>query len=508
MLSRRAMMNDEIVSEQGKNLVLQKCKGSYLHGMKVYGHTTQQTTTGAQLLDIDSMLNNHLIKNDDGSYSILKTETNRFSNPLPVNLSAGTTIRFDANIIDYNGTYDKPLQISIGNQTINVAQSITLNSDITSLRIYQDGYNPVGTYTKFKNAMLSIGTTALPWEPYTGGTPSPSPEYPQEIVSTGDKGSIETRVTGKNLIPFPYKDKSKTQNGVTMTVNDDGTILYNGTATNAVSFYIFLGDFRLIPGQVYTISDAIAQLNGILNNNIVHGIPYTAKDGDYISVFWLWHPAGEVFDNRLFKPQFERSTGITEFESPRTPQTLTLSTPNGLPGIPVSSGGNYTDENGQQWVADYRDWERGVDVQRIGTHVYDGTEAFTKAAADKPWFYYNVMPDAYKEGVRANVSCTHFQRGILGWGIETYGEVMINMSNIIFSWYSDKTADDFKEMLAAQYEAGTPVTIQYILATPIETPIPAEELAAYQLLHTNTPTTTIVNDEDCWMEVTHRRLRG
>lgn len=40
-------------------------------------------------------------------------------------------------------------------------------------------------------------------------------------------------------------------------------------------------------------------------------------------------------------------------------QTLTLPTPNGLPGIPVTSGGNYTDQNGQQWVCDEVDLERG-----------------------------------------------------------------------------------------------------------------------------------------------------
>lgn len=47
-------------------------------------------------------------------------------------------------------------------------------------------------------------------------------------------------------------------------------------------------------------------------------------------------------------------------------QTLTLPTPTGLPGIPVVSGGNYTDQSGQQWVCDEVDLERGVKVQRIG----------------------------------------------------------------------------------------------------------------------------------------------
>lgn len=43
--------------------------------------------------------------------------------------------------------------------------------------------------------MLNEGSTALPWEPYTGGKPSPSPEYPQEIVST-DVTAVT--VTGEN----------------------------------------------------------------------------------------------------------------------------------------------------------------------------------------------------------------------------------------------------------------------------------------------------------------------
>ena len=54
------------------------------------------------------------------------------------------------------------------------------------------------------------------------------------------------------------------------------------------------------------------------------------------------------------------------YEPYKPVQTLTVSTPNGLLGIPVSSGGNYTDGNGQRWVCDEIDFARGVYVQRIG----------------------------------------------------------------------------------------------------------------------------------------------
>jgi hypothetical protein len=44
---------------------------------------------------------------------------------------------------------------------------------------------------------------------------------------------------------------------------------------------------------------------------------------------------------------------------------LTISTPDGLCGVPVASGGNYTDENGQAWICDEIDFARGVRVRRI-----------------------------------------------------------------------------------------------------------------------------------------------
>ena len=62
-------------------------------------------------------------------------------------------------------------------------------------------------------------------------------------------------------------------------------------------------------------------------------------------------------------------------------QTLTLPTPNGLPGIPVTSGGNYTDPQGQQWVCDEVDLERGVKVQRVDKAAFDSTKTLAEQNA-------------------------------------------------------------------------------------------------------------------------------
>lgn len=71
--------------------------------------------------------------------------------------------------------------------------------------------------------------------------------------------------------------------------------------------------------------------------------------------------------------QLEIGTEATEHE-PYREQLLVLQTPNGLPGIHVTSGGNYTDPQGQQWVCDEVDLERSILIRRIYSAIYTGAE--------------------------------------------------------------------------------------------------------------------------------------
>ena len=56
---------------------------------------------------------------------------------------------------------------------------------------------------------------------------------------------------------------------------------------------------------------------------------------------------------------------VTVSDGAEQSQTLPISTPNGLPGIPVESGGNYTDAEGQQWYCDIVDLSSGVYLQNV-----------------------------------------------------------------------------------------------------------------------------------------------
>lgn len=95
--------------------------------------------------------------------------------------------------------------------------------------------------------MLNKGTTALPWEPYTGGEKAPNPAYSIDIKSVVIS---EIKVSGKNLLQ--HTATTQTINGVTFTVNEDGSVTANGTATANANFYLkqSLFDKELVEKEV------------------------------------------------------------------------------------------------------------------------------------------------------------------------------------------------------------------------------------------------------------------
>ena len=186
---------------------------------------------------------------------------------------------------------------------------------------------------------------------------------------------------------------------------------------------------------------------------------------------------------------------VTVSDGANESQTLTLQTPNALPGIPVTSGGNYTDENGQQWVCDEVDLARGVRVQRIGK---------IKVTSSLNWQTSGQKVDRYFAwfaGTSAtNVLCTHFSTTV---GSEAVGGAIANQNNLIGFAYAQKgtsTLDEFKAFLDAK-----DVYVWTSLATPVETALSAAEIAAYKALTTYAPTTTISVTDGAGAEMKYQR---
>ena len=186
---------------------------------------------------------------------------------------------------------------------------------------------------------------------------------------------------------------------------------------------------------------------------------------------------------------------VTVSDGANKSQTLTLQTPNTLPGIPVPSGGNYTDESGQQWVCDEVDLARGVYVQRI-TKIKVTSSLNWQTSGQKVDRYF-----AWFAGTSAtNVLCTHFSTTV---GSEAVGGAIVNQINIIGFAYAQKgtsTLDEFKAFLDAK-----DVYVWTSLATPVETALSAAEIAAYKALTTYAPTTTISVTDGAGAEMKYQR---
>ena len=186
---------------------------------------------------------------------------------------------------------------------------------------------------------------------------------------------------------------------------------------------------------------------------------------------------------------------VTVSDGANESQTLTLQTPNALPGIPVTSGGNYTDENGQQWVCDEVDLARGVRVQRI-TKIKVTSSLNWQMSGQKVDRYF-----AWFAGTSAtNVLCTHFSTTV---GSEAVGGAIANQNNLIGFAYAQKgtsTLDEFKAFLDAKE-----VYVLTSLATPVETALSAAEIAAYKALTTYAPTTVISTSGGAGATATYQR---
>ena len=340
---------------------------------------------------------------------------------------------------------------------------------------------------------------------------TPTPESPVELVSAGASGAVKATVAGKNMLPYPYPSTTKTDAGITYTDNGDGTVTVNGTATGFSSFTLYSGP-KLFENCILTGCPAggAASQFGIRANADGATVGRDLGQGVYLSkgvtdIRITVSGAGVTLDNAVFKPMAEFGSSATPYE-PYIGQTLTASTPNGLPGIPVTSGGNYTDESGQQWICDEKDFARGMYVQRVEQKAFNGTEGWKLLAAGSTNERVTLQVNAkYGTAPMCNMlpgtdNLDKFWDGrdtVIG--VSNTGTLWIYRPSRVFEGVVD--ADTWKAKLAELAGAGTPLIAQYALATPIETPLPVEEIAAFKALHSNKPNTTVYNDAGAGMAV-------
>lgn len=482
----------------GNPALLEGVKGSRFTSLTLHGKSTQVSTTGAQLFDVSNAdvvqmyIANSGIGNFIENYSVI----------IPIKPSTSYTISEKNNkIFRVAITEEYPIESA---PTLFKEVTLTYKNITTPNNLPNGNFLMIQLYGNFNHApdfsglMLNEGSTTKPWEPYTGGAPSPSPSYPQEIESAGQDGEIGVEVLGKNFIPFPYPilGGAGTQierGGVKYTVQSDGGIRCVGTPT-AVG-YINLSRIKFSNVGLTAMHPTDGKI--VLSGEKMAYDPSNHALFIYITSDQL----GKLIDTVIY-PQIELGTVATSYEPYKPAQTLIVQTPNGLPGIPVSSGGNYTDEKGQQWVADEIDLANGEMVQRIGKTVVDGEKV--KFVASSNSVYWN-LPFKTSPGIISGSPCTsrYFADGKF-WANNSYDFVWTTPGKM--KPYFD-TSEELNAFCVQKNSEGNPLTIYYRLETPIRTPLPPETIAAYKALRTYSPTTTVINDADAWMSVGYAKMK-
>lgn len=188
-------------------------------------------------------------------------------------------------------------------------------------------------------------------------------------------------------------------------------------------------------------------------------------------------------------------------------QTLTLPTPTGLPGIPVASGGNYTDPQGQQWACDEVDLERGVMVQRVNRLKLDGLSwRYELTPTNKSDTFISDVPASQEGTTRGYSLCQYAVFDGVAYDIEMAEScrcyVLINSVTLQFkAGLGVNSVDAFSEWLDARPDA----SIYYCLATPTETPLTPDEIAAYKALTAYAPDTVVQASDGAGVKLDYQR---
>lgn len=334
---------------------------------------------------------------------------------------------------------------------------------------------------------------------------TPTPDAPVPIVSAGDSGSVAVKVTGKNLF-YEQEFQEYFINSVSNTVGlATGNVSCVLQVVTGAKYYVTrskIGDkFRAaVVDKLPTLGNPVTPSSGI-NADSKRQIEISATS-KYMVI--------QCEDEAAFSELMVSLDSSTAY-SPYREQLLTLLTPNGLPGIPVTSGGNYTDPQGQQWVCDEVDLERGVKVQRITTIVFSDNKNFDlRSTGTSTKYRFSIRIDGLKiTDLRTADSSAFCSALALGTKDSTW-----NTPNT-FTIGSDRIGSDVQLYVRfeninsldelQQYLQRSPMSLTAILATPIETPLTPAEIAAYKALTAYAPDTVVQASDGAGVKLEYQR---
>ena len=336
---------------------------------------------------------------------------------------------------------------------------------------------------------------------------TPTPEAPVPIASAGESGNITVEVRGKNLLQL--QDGRGGNRGVEVTCRN-GEISLVGTATETGWAILKVNPPVVLNGD-YALSTSNDVECYLINNDykivIATPKPQNIVNGEVVKIAFSV-TEGKIYNMNGIKVMLNRGLTASPYEPPRIPQSLTLQTPNGLPGIPVSKDGNYTDADGQQWICDEIDLGRGKYVQRIEEHILKSKNiiSITNSRQINSEYYgveYNGCTKDFVGKFGNGVLCDKLAFVKPNSNINGHEITYVPGNGIIVFGLKKSLvpSGDLDEI--RNYITSNNFAFLILIDSPIEKDLAPEEITEYKKTHTNYPTTVITNDAGAHMEVSY-----
>lgn len=480
-----------INTASGNPITLTDSSDNLLQSYEMDGKTEQVTTTGAQLFDERA-----------------KVPETKLT-PFPVFVGEGTfTLSTNAGQAGTGNSFIffASGNVSSGGDGVYKGKSVSVQSNdgyVTVFGRIMNNINPFDTY----NTMLNAGSTALPYEPYTGGAPSPSPDYPQPIINGGtydeetEKWEYEVSVGGAQLFDAS-KIPTKTQGGATVTNNGDGsfTISGSGNLSGIYSHQVALGNqdletFKksLKQGNITLKCESVTvpyfqiNINTSDGEEIIFPNDFVAQitknlDQDQIDkiievrLIFYGNNGTQITDTTIRPMLYQDGNGT--WEPYRTPQTVTLTADR-----PLTKWDKLEKRNGQ-WG-----W-----VYKSNTHTFNGN-------TDEGWYKEQdyVVSGLLRDEIAKDkeVYCGEFMDARKNSATSPY--ISVSKSGLVVVKYTQYTNGDISAW--NEYVTSNPFVIWYETAEETFTPLTTEESAALDALVSYYPTTVISNQQGLNMTV-------
>lgn len=353
---------------------------------------------------------------------------------------------------------------------------------------------------------LQNGSTSTPYEPYTGGKPSPSPEYPQEIKNVGkwnpetEKYEVDVNITGKNLI-----NASVFEQGYLKSIDIGQKVSLN---TETLKSFTSNMNVEAIQGASISISVRTKDKSGKKyvftdeNDTIISGKWDTGmNDYSIFSNIQVPQNACKLYFSVVYEVenntelQIEVGSKVTDFEPYREPQTVKLTSDR-----PITKWDKLVEQDGQiGWLYGSRRYiltgnevfesQNGYNIESYTNRFFILNDLLTENDALKPLAYmkclrhkqYVYAPNIFEEGFETNKNQFHIKFLNERVGISTSDDNEVRTLK-------------YSEYVKKMYKDGNPIEILYATKNKEFVPLPQDEQNAIRALKTYYPTTVITVD--------------